>query len=218
MPYTTLVAGTVITASWANANVRDQVLTPFASAGARTTAVTSPVEGQATWLSDQDRLDIYDGSDWQLVAHPRLYADKAGDETVGATGLQDDNDLALDVLDNATYILSGMLFVSGNQSYDIVVGFTLPAAAEIDVGILGPAYGDYFAGTTGSLEAAARLAQTSPSTGVTYATYGSTLCIPLSGRLVTGANAGTLQLRWAPNVAGNVTVHAGSWMRLERML
>jgi hypothetical protein len=67
MPRTTLVAGTPITASWANANVRDQVVTPFASAAARASAVTSPLEGMVTYLTDVDRLEVYNGAAWIAV-------------------------------------------------------------------------------------------------------------------------------------------------------
>lgn len=62
MPYTTLVAGTTITASWANASVRDQVVTPHASAAARASAVTAPPEGMLSWLSDVNSPEWYNGS------------------------------------------------------------------------------------------------------------------------------------------------------------
>lgn len=68
MPYTTLVPGTTVTASWANASVRDQVVTPFASTAARTSAITSAIEGMVTYQTDTDRLEIYDGSAWQTGA------------------------------------------------------------------------------------------------------------------------------------------------------
>lgn len=67
MPYTTVVAGTTITASWGNANVRDQVVTPFASASARTSAVTVPVEGMVSFLNDVNSLDVYNGAQWVSV-------------------------------------------------------------------------------------------------------------------------------------------------------
>lgn len=54
MPYTTVVSGTTITASWANTNVRDQVVTPHASSSARAAAVTSPVDGMISYLQDVD--------------------------------------------------------------------------------------------------------------------------------------------------------------------
>lgn len=64
MPYTTLVAGTTITSSWANASVRDQVVTPFATAAARDSAVTAPVEGMLAYLRDFDQFCFYTGSRW----------------------------------------------------------------------------------------------------------------------------------------------------------
>jgi hypothetical protein len=48
MPWSTIVAGTNITSSWANANVRDQVVTPFNSTGDR--ATITPVVGMVSTL------------------------------------------------------------------------------------------------------------------------------------------------------------------------
>jgi hypothetical protein len=64
LPRTTLVAGTTITASWANANVRDQVITPFASASARDSSWTSPIEGAYAHLNDTNKLTHYNGAAW----------------------------------------------------------------------------------------------------------------------------------------------------------
>jgi len=59
MPYTTVVAGTTITASWANLNVRNQVVTPFASSAARTSSVPSPVDGMHSFLNDYLSTEYY---------------------------------------------------------------------------------------------------------------------------------------------------------------
>lgn len=67
MPYTTLVAGTTITASWANANVRDQVVTPFASEAARDSAITSPVKGMICPITGTDVVTYYNGSVWVCI-------------------------------------------------------------------------------------------------------------------------------------------------------
>jgi hypothetical protein len=48
MPWSTIVAGTNITSSWANANVRDQVVTPFSDTVAR--AAITPVVGMISTL------------------------------------------------------------------------------------------------------------------------------------------------------------------------
>lgn len=68
MPYTTLVAGNPIQAAWANANVRDQVVTPFASAAARNAAITSPIEGMVAYLQDTNTLTLYHGSAWVTIS------------------------------------------------------------------------------------------------------------------------------------------------------
>jgi hypothetical protein len=50
MPWTTVVSGDYITSAWANANVRDQVVTPFATTTARS-AIT-PVQGMISTLTN----------------------------------------------------------------------------------------------------------------------------------------------------------------------
>lgn len=64
MAYTTLVAGTTITAAWANASVRDQTVPPFANAAARSSAITAPVEGMVSHLNDTNCLGFYSGAAW----------------------------------------------------------------------------------------------------------------------------------------------------------
>lgn len=100
MAYTTVVAGTTITASWANANVRDQVVTPFASSAARASAITAPVEGMVTYLADSDMLYTYDGSAWQRANMNNTLdscdTTTAGDIVTGVTTTETDiPDLAL---------------------------------------------------------------------------------------------------------------------------
>jgi hypothetical protein len=68
MPYTTIVAGTYATASWANANVRDQVITSFATTTARDAAITAPVEGMVAYIGSNDAsegLYTYNGTSWR---------------------------------------------------------------------------------------------------------------------------------------------------------
>jgi hypothetical protein len=68
MPYTTSVAGTTITASWANANVRDQVVTPFATTAARDSAITAPVAGMVAVTTDTNTVWTYSGTAWVQAA------------------------------------------------------------------------------------------------------------------------------------------------------
>lgn len=86
MPYTTLVPGTVITASWANANVRDQVLTPFASAATRDATITSPVTGMHVHHDDHTFYRASSGI-WAPVA-PRLIGARQYTGTLTSTGAE----------------------------------------------------------------------------------------------------------------------------------
>jgi hypothetical protein len=70
MPYTTVVAGTTITASWANTNVRDQVVSTFADAAARSSAIGSPAEGMISFLTGSNRADVYNSAGWSSLVNP----------------------------------------------------------------------------------------------------------------------------------------------------
>lgn len=89
MPYTTIVSGTTITTSWANANVRDQVITPFASNVARAAAVTSPVTGQHVYITGTNRLEAMTGSLFVPIAGamPRAFAYRSASMTVPTSTL-----------------------------------------------------------------------------------------------------------------------------------
>lgn len=117
MPYTTVVTGTTITAAWSNANVRDQVVTPFASAAARTSAITSPVEGMVSYLADVDTLEVYNGSSWLNVVIGTLagtsYSPTFANVTLGTGGTK-----------FGRYLAFGDLVVG-------VGGFTLGTSASV---------------------------------------------------------------------------------------
>jgi hypothetical protein len=80
VPYTTNVPGTTITAAYGNANIRDQVVTPFATAAARTSAVSSPVQGMLSYRNDLGSgggFEHYNSAAWvpsgsQLIASTTL--------------------------------------------------------------------------------------------------------------------------------------------------
>ena len=67
MAYTSLVAGTTITATWANTNVRDQGVSLFASTAARDAAITAPTEGLVTYQTDTNTITTYSGSVWSTI-------------------------------------------------------------------------------------------------------------------------------------------------------
>lgn len=67
MPRKTFVAGQVLTDTDLNTFLMNQVVATFADSTARGTALPSPTEGMVTWLENVNRLDVWDGSSWQVV-------------------------------------------------------------------------------------------------------------------------------------------------------
>ena len=67
MAYTTVVAGTAITASWANASVRDQGVSVHADTTARDAAITAPVGGMVAVTTDTYSLWLRGSGAWVQV-------------------------------------------------------------------------------------------------------------------------------------------------------
>ena len=61
--FKTFTTGEVLTAADTNGYLMQGVLV-FASAAARTSAITSPQEGQSSYLKDTNALEFYDGAAW----------------------------------------------------------------------------------------------------------------------------------------------------------
>ena len=70
MAYKVFTNGSVLNASEINDNLMNQSVIVFSNAAARTAAITSPVEGQITWLEDVNRYETYSGSAWVQVVTP----------------------------------------------------------------------------------------------------------------------------------------------------
>lgn len=67
MPRKTFTAGTLATASDVNTYLMDQSVMTFADATARNAAITSPTEGMVCYLTGNDHLTVYDGSNWRII-------------------------------------------------------------------------------------------------------------------------------------------------------
>ncbi len=65
MPFKVFTAGTKLTAADVNDYLAEQSIATFSSAGARNSAITSPVEGQLAYISSSDSFTYHDGSGWQ---------------------------------------------------------------------------------------------------------------------------------------------------------
>jgi hypothetical protein len=64
MAYKVFTNGSVLNASEINENLMNQAIAVFSNASARTAAITSPVEGQLTYLEDTAAYESFDGSSW----------------------------------------------------------------------------------------------------------------------------------------------------------
>jgi hypothetical protein len=66
--FKTFVAGEILTAADVNSFLMSQAISVFADATARNAAITSPVEGQFAFRTDDDVLEYWDGSAWEPYA------------------------------------------------------------------------------------------------------------------------------------------------------
>lgn len=210
MAYTTITSGTTITASWANASVRDQCISPFASSSARTSAITAPVDGQVSSLTDSDTLWQYNGSAW--IPANTLYIRKGSDETVtSSTALQDDNALVLAVAANRTYEVTGsIIYADGAGSGRLKAGFTAPASATFDW--LGDGLADTV--TANSAENIWRITNTISDSRNIGSGGTETDVLRIYGLLIVSSTAGNLTFQWGQVASDGTatTVKAASWL------
>lgn len=120
MPFRVFAAGEVLTAANVNDYLAEQAVSTFAGTAARASAITSPTEGQISYLQDTDQLAYYDGSAWVNApgARPTLIApqEKINISASTATGT-----------------------VSINAATDSVTYYTANASANFTVNLRGNA-------------------------------------------------------------------------------
>jgi hypothetical protein len=72
--YRTWTAGEVVTASNVQSYLQDQTVGVYAGTAARSSAILSPSEGQVSYRTDDDIVEVYNGTAWTPIAP----ADTAG--------------------------------------------------------------------------------------------------------------------------------------------
>jgi hypothetical protein len=139
---------------------------------------------------------------------------KPTDESVtSSTTMQNDNDLLVSLVANATYKFECYLdYEGGTQgASDIKWQWAIPAGTNLH-------YQPLFVGTTGNIAGASTFGAATVGTARTNGA--AFLCaIGMSGGIIVGSTAGTLQLQWAQNTssATATTVHASSTLTLWRL-
>ncbi|MGW6598508.1 hypothetical protein [Streptomyces sp. NPDC055036] len=218
-------------ASVAAANIIDVRQFSVAVGGIQPTTASAdmprPHPGQVRYRQDTDTF-VYGKADGTTV--PLLqsggasligqeqYARKTADTTLNTTTSTNDPHLSLTVAANAEYTLDGMLFVLGGDfTSDIKISYGYPSGAQMHFSGPGPHPG-LTAGGSGDGEFVARQSPDGIATTIGYASSTSRLGLPLSGVLITGSTAGTLNLQWGVVNSGNaaVTVRVPSWLSLKR--
>lgn len=136
---------------------------------------------------------------------------------INTTTLTTDPDLYFTVQPNSRYVFDGHLAYYG-ETYpsgpaDLKADWTIPSGADFQW-----QRGGYPSNNSAQIDTV----QTDHSTIRVLGTFGTGTVVTarFSGRVVTVANGGTCQLRWAQNVgcATTSSVRAGSWIRVTRLL
>ncbi|MFJ3834436.1 hypothetical protein ACIPY6_02845 [Streptomyces sp. NPDC090054] len=146
---------------------------------------------------------------------------KPADESrTSTTTNTNDLHLLVPVAANATYLATGLLLYSARTDTDIRIGWTGPSGAVFDWII----HAQSQDGTGGVASAGIVVDRQSIAGGGFplggFAAENTTIMTgTLSGRLVTSATAGNLQLNWAQRISNATSsiMRAGSWILLERV-
>jgi len=118
--FRTFAAGEVLSAANVNTYLMQQAIATFAGTAARSSAITSPSEGQFAYLADTDQLSYYTGSAWVNAPgkNPILYAPE-------------------EVVNTSASTATGTVTINSNT--DSVTYYTANAAANFIINLRGNA-------------------------------------------------------------------------------
>jgi hypothetical protein len=105
-----------LNASEINENLMNQAIAVFSNASARSAAITSPVEGQVTYLEDTAAYESYNGTSWVALITP---------STSGLTLL------ATQTFTAATSVVVDNVFSSTYNSYKIILSSTSSSPSSV---------------------------------------------------------------------------------------
>lgn len=194
--FKTFTTGEVLTAADTNGYLMQGVLV-FASSAARASAITSPQEGQYSYLKDTDALEYYSGSAW--VGAP--VGDITAVTTAAGSGLSggaSSGAVALSLSSTYTAKTAAYTFVAGDE-YNL---FSMNNAATTQFNIPTDATYNFAVGTEFNVFWITGVGQ--PTVGAV--TPGTTTVIS------TGATSATPKLRVANSGATCKKLAANSWI------
>lgn len=139
-----------------------------------------------------------------------ITARKTANETIISNStLQNDDELFVAVEASCTYHMELRISCTSGITPDLKIGWTYPTGTTIR-------WSGVDADTAGAVRIAGNLLETSVPAIVGS---GGDVAVFYTGMVITGVNAGTLQLQWAQNTltASNSTVYAGSFLTIKRV-
>jgi hypothetical protein len=192
MPTKTWAVGEEVIAGDFQTHVQNQVVATFANAAARNAAITAPLAGMVTWLTDTKMLSVYDGTAWRDVA-PGLFPRSTRGAVLGAGGTYTGTSWAS---------LPVSLAVSGfvKQRADTVLVMQLFGHAWVDDPLANLYLGiEYTAGTVAEVDV--------------LSTIGASASVTTAGIARLGIGAGTYNLtaKWRTSGGGMVATQVGTW-------
>lgn len=188
-------------------------------------AISSPTNGLLVYVTDKTTGFYYfDGIKWVSMYSPSstIIKRKTIDEVVCGTGgtcsqrtgttLQNDDELAIPLQANESYIIEGFLFmIAGGSNPDCKIAFTLPAGATMTLG-----YHSNYGDNNTNMATDILTVSGSASSNIPNSGSGKEAPIFISGSVIMGSTAGNLLLQWAQNSNHNtqtITIRANSYIR-----
>lgn len=171
-----------------------------------TSADPTGTPGAMYYNSSIGAFRCYEGAAWKNCVGD-TYVYKTADQSSGTTAITDITDLSWSVQANKNYRYKcTIFFAAGATTNGWLVTATAPASPALFVG---QTYGPISATTLGGSQWSANDGGTvTPTSGTTAAANG----IKVEGILRNGANAGTVQMRWANELANTThTIQQGSY-------
>lgn len=126
-----------------NTNVDTSVVPRFANTSERGTRITSPIEGQLAYLTQESILQQHDGTTWNTAEIERIVYKTTNEQITAATTAQNPDDALYFYAEaNSTYRYELCLFYSGSTAVDAIsAGLGCPSGATLSQTMLVPASG-----------------------------------------------------------------------------
>ena len=160
--FKTFNTGDILTAADVNGYLMKQAVMYFATAAARSAALTAPEEGMVTYLADTNSIEYYDGAAWQPLVDQDVIAAK-GDLIVG-TG--DDTVSRLAVGANDTRLVADSSTATGLKYVADTVNTVIDAKGDLLAGTAADTVARLAVGTNGQI----LVADSTTATGLKWAT------------------------------------------------